>query len=75
MTDEKKTLAKNLSKKLAIGLPVLALSGFVPGLSQFTVDSAHAESDGIHHSEAEAESKYAKPEAEAEAEAEAESKY
>ena len=86
MNKNKSTLMKKLSKQLAIGLPVVALSGFLPGTPGVFVSDANAgeyEAEAKHseaeakHSEAEGK-KEAKSEAEAkhsEAEAEGESEY
>lgn len=83
MSENKSILLKKLTKQLAIGVPVVALSGFLPGTDGVFVGQASAE----HHSEAgygykakaEAEGKAesegeAKAEAEGKAEAEAEGK-
>ena len=48
MSENKSILLKKLTKQLAIGLPVVALSGFLPGTSGVFVGQASAE----HHSEA-----------------------
>ena len=76
MSENKSILLKKLTKHLAIGLPVVALSGFLLGTSGVFVGQASAE----HHSEAgykakaEAEAAKASAEAEGKAEAEAEGK-
>jgi hypothetical protein len=76
MSKQKSLLLKRLSKTLAIGAPILALSGVVIGVNLAAITSAHAEGKtGYSSAEAkyssEAKSK-AKPEAEAKAEAESE---
>ena len=76
MSNQKSKLLSSLKKTLAVGLPVVALSGFVP--TALTVDNALAESEGYEvsaeaegHAEGEAESEgYAEGEAESEGEAE-----
>ena len=81
MSKQRSLLLKKLTKTLAVTVPALALSGFVPIISSALVSSAHAEhhAEAKHaeasseaeakgaHSEAEAEAKKAKPEAESEA--------
>jgi len=44
MSNQKSKLLSSLKKTLAVGLPVVALSGFVP--TALTVDNALAESEG-----------------------------
>lgn len=66
MSNNKSLLMANLKKTLAAGLPVLALSGFVPGAT-FAVDTANAESK----SEAVVSEAKAKATSEAKSEAEA----
>ena len=81
MSTQKSKLLSSLKKTLAVGLPVVALSGFVP--TTLTVDNALAESEGYTevvaeaesegHAEGEAESEgYAEGEAESEGQAEGE---
>ena len=72
MSTKKSVLKANLTKTLAVTLPVLAMSGFVPGVT-FSVESANAEHHGKVTAEAEAKAEgEAKAEAEGEAEAKAE---
>jgi len=79
MSNDKSRLLANLKKTLAVGLPVMAISGFVP--TAVTVDAAQAEgkygAKVVAEAKSEAEGKYAeaKSEAEGEAKAKAESKY
>ena len=68
MKKSKADLLKQLTKQLAVGVPVIALSGFLPGTGSMFVSDAAAE--GYSHSE----SYKAKAEAEAKSEAEAEAK-
>ena len=90
MSKEKSLLLKRLNKTLAVTVPALALSGFLPVASLVTVSTAQAEHHaeaGYKHKGAEAKSKYhseakskyhseakAKSEAEAKAEAKPEAK-
>lgn len=70
MSENKSDLLKSLTKKLAVGLPIVALSGILPGTDGMLVNNASAE----HHSEADYKNKYKKAKAKAEAEAEGEAK-
>ena len=85
MSENKSILLKKLTKQLAIGVPVVALSGFLPGTDGVLVGQASAEGGSEagynYKAKAEAESKYkskkykkAKSEAEAHAEGKAEGK-
>ena len=66
MSNDKSLLLANLKKTLAVGLPVMAISGFVP--SALTVGAAQAESKAavVAEAKSEAEGKYAKAKSEAE---------
>lgn len=87
MNKNKSALMKKLTKQLAIGLPVVALSGFLPGTPGVFVSDASAgeySAEAEHHeakeAKSEAESKYSEAKSEAEAkkakaEAEGESEY
>ncbi len=44
MSDEKSPLLKKLSKTLAVTVPALAMSGFIP-VASFNINSAIAEGD------------------------------
>jgi len=69
MSNDKSRLLANLKKTLAVGLPVMAISGFVP--TALTVGAAQAEGETkvVAEAKSEAESKYGKAKAEAEGEA------
>ena len=76
MSNDKSRLLANLKKTLAVGLPVMAISGFVP--TALTVGAAQAEAETKVVAEAEgkyaeakseAEGKYAEAKSEAEGEA------
>ncbi len=74
MSSDKSRLLENLKKTLAVGLPVMAISGFAP--TAMTVGTAMAEGKNkevVAEAKSEAESKYAG--AKSEAKSEAESKY
>ena len=73
MSNDKSRLLANLKKTLAVGLPVMAISGFVP--TAVTVDAAQAEGKYgavVAEAKSEAEGKYAEAKSEAEGEAKAE---
>ncbi len=68
MSNDKASLLANLKKTLAVGLPVIAISGFVPTAMTVGVAQA-AEAEKVAEAESEAEGKYAEAKSEAEGEA------
>lgn len=81
MTKDRSALLKRFTKTLAVGVPVVALSGFVPGIDGVSMNSAQAEGNYSKEyksgkkASSEAEAKYsseAKGEAKGKAEAKAE---